>query len=167
MPSGRRRGWSLLPTPDFTARTSPTLKPGRLKCQRLWTEEWTVLVHNWWRTSTSPGKSGLWEQRWSSKMRSEEQEEIYLLPNVSTPGKRGSDESSSHCYPWTCIVTFPTTCQDARIQDSSPLLHLGDSVVHESQFFLHAAWVNLQIVIVLCSKYKRCFLAGSRVISFW
>ena len=38
-----------------------------------------------------------------------------------------------------CIVTFPTTCQDARIQDSSPLLHLGDSVVHESQFFLHAA----------------------------
>ena len=38
-----------------------------------------------------------------------------------------------------CIVTFLTTCQDARIQDSSPLLHLGDSVVHESQSLLDAA----------------------------
>ena len=38
-----------------------------------------------------------------------------------------------------CIVTFPTTCQDARIQDSFPHLHLGNSVVHKSQFLLHAA----------------------------
>ena len=39
----------------------------------------------------------------------------------------------------SCIVTFLTTCQDARIQDSSPILHLGDSVVHESQSLLDAA----------------------------
>ena len=57
-------------------------------------------------------------------------------------------------YLMMCTVTSVAICQIARKLSSFPP---GDLAVHESQSFLDAAWVNLQIVIVLCSNKKGVF----------